>query len=188
MGADFIMLERMTDMRQVGLYAAAHKVTNLLESVPLMVMGTLYPVMSRYAREEPQRLRSLYKKSVLGLGAVAIPMGIIVTLFSPLIVRLLFGIQFKAAERGLAILVWATVFLYLAITGGTLLISIGKERVSLVLTFLGAGLNIALNFVLIPTKGFVGGALATAATYLFILIGICAASYRALRGKEWVGI
>lgn len=168
---DFIMLERMTDLHQVGLYSAAYKVTNLLEAFPLMIMGTIYPVMSRYASEDLERLRALYKKSVLYLGMVALPMGISITLLAPVIVRLLFGAKFMGAERGLRVLVWSTVFLYFSISGGYLLISVGKEKVNLAILALAALANIALNLLWIPTMGFVGAALSTAITFLIILVG-----------------
>lgn len=178
--ADFILLERMTDMRQVGLYAAATKVITFLEAFPLLVMGTLYPLMSRYAKENPQGLRSLYKHSVLGLGAIAICMGLIVTLAAPLMIRLLFDIQFRGAEQALVVLIWATVFLYVAIIGGNLLISLGQEKVNLALNLLGAGLSVGLNLWLIPTMGFVGSAWAMAVTYLFLLVGTGIMTHRAL--------
>jgi O-antigen/teichoic acid export membrane protein len=177
---DFIMLERMADMRQVGLYSAVYKVTTLLELFPLMVMATVYPLMSRYASEDLEKLRELYKKSVLYLGIIGVPLGICVTIFAPIIVRLLFGSQFAGAERGLMALVWSTVFLYLALSGANLLISMGREKVNLALNIVGAGLNIGLNFLLIPSMGFIGAALATSATYLFILVSISLASYLVL--------
>ena len=181
---DFMLLERLTDMRQVGLFAAANKVINFLEAFPLMVMGTLYPVLSRYASAHPQRLRSLYAKSVLGMGAVALPMGLCITLCAPRIIRLLFGTQFLGAERGLAILIWATVCLYMAIVGGTLLISMGYERINLILNMFGAAISVALNLWLIPTQGFMGAAWAMAATYLFLLIGTSIMAHRILRRAE----
>ncbi len=168
---DFIMLERMTDMHQVGLYSAAYKVTSLLEAFPLMVMGTIYPLMSRYANEDLGKLRVLYKKSVLCLGIAAVPLGISITLFAPFIVRFLFGAQFAGADQGLMVLVWSTVFLYLALGGGNLLISVGKEKVSLFILASGAFINIGLNLLWIPTMGFVGAALSTAITFLIILVG-----------------
>lgn len=177
---DFLMLERMTDLHQVGLYAAAYKVTNLLETFPLMVMGTIYPLMSRYAAEDVEKLRELYRNSVIGLGAVALPLGIGTTFFAPAIITILFGEAFAGAERALAVLVWSTVFLYVAINGGNLLISMGKEKVNLWLNAVGAGLNIALNLWLIPGMGYVGAALATTMTYLFILIGMAVGSHMAL--------
>jgi len=168
---DFIMLERMTDLRQVGLYSAAYKVTSLLEAFPLMIMGTIYPLMSRYAHEDLGRLRALYKKAVLYLGVVAVPMGIGIMLLAPAIIRILFGVQYSGADKGLMVLVWSTVFLYLAISGGNLLISLGKEKVNLSILALGALVNIGLNLLWIPIMGFVGAALSTAITFLIVLIG-----------------
>ena len=187
---DFIMLERMTDLRQVGLYSAAYKVTNLLEMFPLMIMATIYPLMSQYAREDPDRLRALYKKSVLCLGVVAVPMGIGVTLFAPFIVQLLFGAQFAGAEQGLMVLVWSTVFLYVAISGGNLLISVGKEKVNLFILAPCALVNIGLNLFWIPSMGFIGAALSTAITFLLILVGttIAVRVYLSHKGVEAGGV
>lgn len=168
---DFIMLERMTDLHQVGLYSAAYKVTNLLEALPLMIMGTIYPLMSRYASEDLGRLRALYKQTIFYLGLIALPMGIGISLFAPAIVRVLFGAKFIGAERGLIVLVWSTVCLYLAISGGNLLISVGKERTNVFIVALGALVNLGLNILWIPTKGFVGAAWSTSIAFLVILIG-----------------
>jgi O-antigen/teichoic acid export membrane protein len=181
---DFIMLERMGDLNQVGLYSAAYKVTNLLEAFPLMIMGTIYPLMSRYASEDMDRLRSLYKKSFFYLCALALPMGIGVTFFAPLIVRLLYGAEFWAADRGLRVLVWSTVFLYPALPGANFLISMGKTKVNLLILVLAALTNIGLNLLWIPTLGFVGAALSTAITFLIILVGTTIAVWVYLSEKE----
>lgn len=179
---DFIMLERMTDLHQVGLYSAAYKVTSLLEAFPLMIMGTIYPLMSRYAIEDMERLRGLYKKSVLYFGLVALPMGIGISVFAPAIVRLLFGDRYAGADRGLAVLVWSTVFLYVALVAGNLLISLGREKINLLLLIPGAILNITLNLLLIPTWGFIGAACSTTATFLWLLVSSLGAAALCFRG------
>jgi len=176
--AGFLMLERMTDLREVGLYAAAYKVTNLLEVLPLMIMATVYPLMSLYAVEDPGRLRILYRKSVLLLGLVGAPLGIAVAVTSPLIVRIIFGIQFASAAPVLTVLVWATVFLYLAISGGNLLISMGRERLNLAILAAGAVVNVTLSVCLIPIWGALGAAWATVATFLVILVATAGAAWR----------
>jgi O-antigen/teichoic acid export membrane protein len=178
--ADFIMLERMTTLDQVGLYAAAYKVSNLLETFPIMVMATVYPLMCRYAREDMGRLRELYRKSVVSLGVVAVPLAVGVTLLAPTVVRILFGSEFAGAAPGLMVLIWSTVCVYVALGGGNLLISMRYERVNLALNVLGAAVNIALNLLLIPRMGITGAALATTVTYLVIAVGTLVGSYLAL--------
>jgi PST family polysaccharide transporter len=181
---DFVMLERMTDLRQVGLYAAAYKVTHLLESLPLVVMSSVYPLMAGYAVTDPLRLRRIYRQSVLALAAIGLPLGLGVMVGAPLIVRFLFGPAFTEVGPILAVLVWASVFLYVALSGGNLLISTGRERVSLALNMAAAALNVGLNLLLIPRFGPVGAAAATSATYLFLMVGIAAASERALAAEN----
>lgn len=177
---DFLMLERMTDMHQLGLYSAAYKVTGFLEAPPLMIMGVIYPLMSRYAREDSDKLRVLYKKSTLGLALVALMIGLVVTVFAPTIVRLMFGHQFAGTDRCLRVLVWATVCLYAALSGGNLLISMGKELVGLSIVASAALINVLLNLLWIPLWGFVGAALATTLAYFFILVTTTVAAKRAL--------
>lgn len=168
---DFIMLERMTDLNQVGFYAAVYKITNLLEVLPLTVMGTLYPVMSRYAHaKDKTRLRIIHWKSFFLLAAIALPLGIGVTLFAGPITRLIFGAAFLPSAAGLRVLIWATVFLYLAITSGNLLISLGCEKITLAASIAAAAINIVLNFFWIPRYGFVGAAYATVASFFTLFI------------------
>jgi O-antigen/teichoic acid export membrane protein len=177
---DFIMLERMTNLHELGLYSAAYKVTNLLESLPLLVMGTVYPLMSQWAKDDPPRMKRLYRQTMILLGVLALPIGLVTTVAAPWAVPLVFGSDFEGTVPALQVLVWSTVSLYLAITSGNLLISLGRERINLVLNIFGAGLNIGLNFWLIPRWGFIGAAWATTATFVFVLIGVSIASALAL--------
>lgn len=178
---DFVMLERMTNLHQLGLYSAAYKVTNLLDSFPLILMGTIYPLMSRWAKDDPDRLRRLYSRSIAFLGLVGIALGAMVTAGAYWIVLLVFGSEFLETVPALRVLVWSTVAMYLAITSGNLLISMGRERINLLLNFCGAVLNVALNFWFIPAWGFVGAAWATTITFVFVLVGVSVASAWALR-------
>jgi O-antigen/teichoic acid export membrane protein len=173
---DFIMLERMTDLKQVGFYSAAYRVTGLLETLPLMVMSSIYPLMSRYVSEDIGRLKRLYRQSFFYLAVMALPIGIGITWLAPLLIRLIFAAQFTASVRALQILIWSTVFMYMAISGGNLLISIGKEKVNLWILCTAAGINIGLNFIWIPRFGFLGAALSTTVSFgtifLFTLLAV----------------
>jgi O-antigen/teichoic acid export membrane protein len=169
---DFLMLERMTDMHQVGLYAATYKIANTFESLPLLMMATLYPVMARFAAEDKSRLRSVYNKGNLLFAAIGIPCGLVISYLSPWIIRILFGTDFVQAAQGLSILIWASVFVYLALNAGTVLISMGREKINLVINAAAALLNILLNLWLIPIRGYVGASIATVAAYAFVFIAL----------------
>lgn len=178
---DFLMLERMVSLDAVGQYGAAYRITSMLEKFPLLVMATVYPIMSRLATEDRARLRQVYYKTVAHFAAVALPLGIVIMAIAPHLTALAFGEPYRAAGAPLRYLVWATVCLYLALAGGNLLISIGRERDSVIALGIGAAANVALNLVLIPMRGTEGAAIATVISFLIVLIVTAAAVERHLR-------
>ncbi len=185
--SSFILLERLGGLYQLGLFSAATKVTSILETLPLTMMGTLYPLMSYYAARDPSRLKSLYQKSFFSLACVGVAAALLVNFLSPLLIHLIFGKAFLAAVPSLAVLIWSTAFVYAAVCGGNLLISLGRERACLFINALAAVLNLFLNFHLIPRYGARGAAWATVATYGVILVCTTIAAQRALSPRRAAG-
>ncbi len=177
---DFFMLERMTDLSQVGQYGAAYKVTTLAERLPQLVMNTLYPVMARDARGDRARLRRTYRESLRLLAGLGVPMALAVTMLSKSIVQILFGGPYAEAAGALRVLVWASACLYAALPGGVLLIALGRERVNLVAQLLAVVLNVGLNLAWIPRWGIRGAAFATVTSFALILVVTLVASALAL--------
>jgi len=143
-------------------------------------MATIYPVMSQLAVTDRVRLRVVYRKTVTHFAIAALPIGLIVVLAAPHLIALAFGESYRAAGGPLRYLVVATVCLYLALAGGNLLISIGRERDSLIALGAGAAANIGLNLVMIPWRGIEGAAMATAVSFLIVLVITAAAVERHL--------
>lgn len=177
---DVLMLERMASMDAVGLYGAAYRVTNMLEKFPIFVMATLYPIMSRLAVEDPVRLRAVYRRAFVRLGAVAVPVAGLTIVIAPWLMPWLFGEPFAAAVPALRYLVGATACLYLAMTGASLLNSLHRGGDNAVALAAGVVCNIALNMVLIPARGIEGAAIATAVSYFVVLVVTLGAVQRRL--------
>ncbi len=167
--ADFIMLERMAGIESVGLYGAAYRVTSMLEKFPLLVMGTLYPIMSRLAVDDPARLRDVYRKSLLRFAGIGLVAGGAVAIMAGPLLAAVFGEPFREGAPALRWLVVATGCLYLAMTGGNLLIAVSRPGDNVKAMAAGAVVNIGLNFLLIPRLGIEGAALATAASLVIVL-------------------
>ena len=167
---DFLMLERMSNLDQVGLYGAAYKVTNLLERVPQMMMVAFYPLMARASMAGVGSLRRLYRLSALGLGALALPVALGVTWTSPALLRIMFGADFVAADPGLRVLIWSTACIFTAMSAGFVLITVGWERASLAIWAVATAVNVTLNLLWIPRFGFVGAAWATVWAYVVVLV------------------
>lgn len=167
---DFIMLERMTSLADVGLYGAAYRVTNMLEKFPILVMGTLYPIMSILAVSDPARLRQVYRRALWRFGLLAVPLALFTSWMAPWLLATLFGETYRASAPALRYLVWSTACLYLAMLGGNLLNSVRRSRDNVMALAAGAVVNIGLNTVLIPSRGIEGAAIATAVSYALVLV------------------
>lgn len=167
---DFIMLERMASIESVGLYGAAYRVTSMLEKFPLFVMSTLYPIMSRLAVDDRLRLRQVYTRALWRFAAIGIILAALVAAVAPWLLATVFGEPYRAAAPALRWLVVASICLYLAMTGGNLLIASGRATDNVIALAAGAAANVGLNFLLIPTRGIAGAALATAVSFAIVLV------------------
>lgn len=113
------------------------------------------------------------KKSVLLTLAVALPCALIIAVFAPLIMRILFG-RLSGAERVTAINLLRTtapnvIFLSLLQTTNAVLIGKGKLYTPLISMSVGIVIKTTLNIILlkIPELNVYGGATALIACYFF---------------------
>jgi len=161
MQIDQIMIKQLTSAEELGLYAAAVKVSGLWYFVPMAIVGSVFPSIVK-AKDSSETLytdrlqKLLYLMSLISY-AVAIP----VTLFAQPIVTLLYGKNYLGAAPSLAVLIWAGLFVCLGIARNTWLIAEGLLNFSAATTAVGAVVNIILNFILIPRYGGLGAGIAT---------------------------
>lgn len=182
MKTDQIMLGQLADDRQVGIFSAALRVSEIWYFLPMIIVTTVYPSLLRSNQVDGQRferdmLRLLRVLLVLAL-AIAVP----IWLLSDAIVVLLYGDRFRDAAPVLAIHIWTGVFVFLGVAGGRWYIVSGLEKLTFVRTLSAAALNVALNLQLIPIWGATGAALASLAAQALsgVLFNAMTASTRPL--------
>lgn len=161
MRIDQIMIKEMLGDREVGLYSAAVRLSEVWYFIPMIVTNSLFPaIVSAKKLSEGlyyERLQKLYTFMVWLAISIALPM----TFLSDWLVTLLYGDAYKAAGQVLMIHIWAGVFVFLGIASGKWFLSEGLQKFAFYRTLSGAIINIILNFVLIPMYGLIGAAVAT---------------------------
>jgi PST family polysaccharide transporter len=164
MKIDQIMLGQMLGDQAVGIYSAATRISEVWYFIPMAIVASVFPAIIEAKKiDEEQfyaRLQKLYDLMVLISVAVALPM----TFLSTPILTFLFGSAYQAAGEVLAIHIWASVFVFLGVASGKWFLTENRQMLSLQRTVLGAIVNIALNFWLIPLHGVLGAAWATVAS------------------------
>jgi len=161
MRIDQVMLAAMLGEREVGLYAAAVRLSEMWYVIPTVIVSSVMPSLTEArARSEDlyyQRLQTLLNLLVRAAYLVAIP----VSLFAGPLMHLLYGESYAAAGAVLAVHVWTVVFVFLGVAYSPWIFNERRAHFWMLQTSLGACLNVLLNLWLIPSQGAVGCAIAT---------------------------
>jgi O-antigen/teichoic acid export membrane protein len=168
---DTVVLSAFRDEAEVGWYGAATTVTFSLVMFAQAYRFAVYPLMTRYALHAPEKLASLYERSMRYLGTLVLPMVTGIVLLAPQIVSLVFGSQFQPSIDALRILIPALVFIFLNVPDSRMMLV--KDRQSRSLLFLVGSLvvNVALNLALDPILGAIGAATArVCSSFLYFLL------------------
>ena len=161
MRIDQIMIKEMLGEREVGLFSAAVRLSEVWYFIPVIISSSLFPsiVNAKKISEELYlgRLQRLYAVMIW----VAIIIALLLTFVSNWVVTLLFGEAYREAGQVLAIHIWAGVFVFIGVASSKWFLSEGLQRYLTINTVAGAILNIVLNLFLIPRYGIYGSAIAT---------------------------
>lgn len=170
---DQVMLGAMAPQAELGLYAAAVRISEVWYFVPTAIVSSLFPGLVALRSSDPvrfeQKLQQLYNLLAFLGYAVALP----VTFIAPWLVQLLFGSAYLAAAPLLAVLIWAGLFANLSVVRNAHFIALDWGRSLLWATSLGATANVLLNLLLIPRYGALGAAVATCLSYWVAAHGAC---------------
>jgi len=167
MKIDQVMIKEMLGAKEVGLYAAAVKLSEAWYFLPMAITSSLFPAIINakiYQKEDYfQRLQKLYDLMVWIAVAIALPTAIL----SPWIVELLYGNEYLESSSVLIIHIWSGIFVFLGVASSKYLLAENYIKKTFYRTFVGALLNIIMNYYLIGIMGINGAALSTFASHFF---------------------
>lgn len=165
MRIDQIMIKEMLGEREVGLYAAAVRLSEAWYFVPVIITASLFPAIINAKKISQElynkRLQRLYTIMIYFAVGVALP----VTFVAESIVVTLYGMHYQGAGIVLSIHIWAAVFVGLGVVNGSWFLAENLQKLATLNTLIGAVANVVLNYFLIPVYGIAGVAFATLASY-----------------------
>ena len=155
---------------EVGVYSAAIKIASVITFV-IIAFRTAWPAFA-YSIEDDREAKRTYAFVLTYLLAFASWGALALGGLAPWWTRLLTAPEYQRAEKGIALLAFAG-----AIYAGYTVLAIGsgrarKTQLNWVVTGVGAAVNIALNFWLIPEYGMVGASISTLIAYLVLFVGM----------------
>ena len=160
---DTIMLGFLKGDKAVGLYTAAIKVERMVNTLLASVGVVLIPRLSFYISQgKTEKTAGLIKKGYNYVFLLSIPAAVGLFMLSDEIILLFSGSQFVSAGFTMRLLVPIVILIpFSMMTNQQTFVPMGKEKLILVSTSVGAVTNLILNSILIPRYAENGAAVAT---------------------------
>jgi O-antigen/teichoic acid export membrane protein len=166
---DQVLVFKIAGSEQAGIYGAAYRILDRVQIVPDAFLLTLFPLMVRASKVDPERLRRLVQSGFDSLLILSLPLLAFTIVDSQRIVHLLFGEEFAGAERALPVLMGAYVLIALGYLVGNLVIVLGRQATFVRFAVLALVVNVIGNLVFIPFYGFMAAAWMTVLTEAVVL-------------------
>jgi PST family polysaccharide transporter len=183
---DQFMLGQMRGMADVGVYAIAARVSEVWYVLPVAIVSSIFPRLVELRSKDQPRYEQRMRESIRFLFWLGVLVAVPVSIVAQPLIASLFGEEYRAAGRILAIHVWACPAVFMGmivekwfVTEELLKFFIGRQLV-------GAGVNVGLNLVLIPKFGGVGSAVATVIAYTIAYYFSCFTSRRTAPAGVWM--
>jgi O-antigen/teichoic acid export membrane protein len=161
MRIDQVMIQHLLGSRELGLYSAAVKISEVIYFIPVIVTASVFPAIVNAKKISRAfymaRLQYLYTF----MAWLAILLSLPIALLSHHLIFWLFGESFVGAASALAIHVWSSIFVFIGVVFSKYLIAENLPVIALKRTIVGALANIVFNLWLIPIYGITGAAIAT---------------------------
>jgi O-antigen/teichoic acid export membrane protein len=184
--ADIILLGHFAEPRQVGLYAATQKLSEVLYIAPAVLVDSVYPMLVRRAEAELPGLSHGQLLFDLASGSAMVTVAVAV-LLAPWFIVLVFGERYGAAVPLFQAHALTGLMVALELARSRWLASVGRPALVWLGATLGAGCSLGVNLWAMPRYGASGAVSAAllAFTVMAWLPAWLAPSLRPLAGMQW---
>jgi stage V sporulation protein B len=168
-----IVMGKFLTLDDVGFFAAADPIARLPLMISISVATTILPASSEAFKLKDitglqKYVSDAYKFSLL----FVVPMCIGLALFAAPTLRILYfeNPAYVAGASALAILALGMTFYSIFAISTSIIQGIGNPRIPMYILIAGAVVTGILNWIMVPTMGIAGGALATSLACFFMMV------------------
>jgi len=162
---DQVMLGQMTSREEVGLYSTAVRISEGWYFVPSAISMVVFPHLVRAKLLGEAVYRARLQRLFDFLAAISLAVALVMTFAAHFVIVSLFGLAYEQSAPILAIHIWAGVFVFLREALGRWFVTENLLEFAFISNSIGAAVNVALNFLLIPRYQGIGAAIATVISY-----------------------
>ena len=162
--ADKLMLKSMVSNSAVAVYNVSLVLANAISIIPQALIEGFRPHIMKAQVNDEERFRLLVRRLYCIVFWISVLYCIFITIFAEPIITILYGEKYISAVDSLSIIVWYISFSFFGSINNLYMVAIKKSKWVQVNTFIGAVVNVILNYILIPPYSIVGAAIASLIT------------------------
>ena len=166
---DVVMLSKIVGDYATGIYNATYKLISVLTLFYSVYTAVIFPVMSKFFKNDEEMLTISLEKSIKYLMLVMIPLALATMFYSADIIEFIYGQEYEEAASVLSILIWTVCLLFVNGACNTLLNASHHELTVTKIYAIAAAFNVILNFIMIPYFSYNGAAITTVLSDLLIM-------------------
>lgn len=172
---DIVLLGFLLGEREVGLYAAPYRFCFLLLTLAAAIRVSYLPVLARASLQGTQQVAHIVGRSVELSSAISAPIIIGSLIIAAPLLNLLFGSEYLQGTSAFRLLVLSIGFIFISDISQNILLVYNRLNVYMWIVATAAGINVGLNWILIPRYGLIGAAFTTVlAEGILLLMGLLA--------------
>jgi O-antigen/teichoic acid export membrane protein len=173
-----LVLSFLENPEVIGWYSAAFRLIALTNIVPMILVGSTYPALSRFGAESDPQKTDLVYRCLKYLTFIALPLVAGATVLAADVINLVYGSDYGHSIAILRILVWAAALIFYNYFFGGFLKAMNAQKRLVHIQIWGLLINLVMNVLLIRLYSLTGAAYATVFTEGFIFIACFIAAGR----------
>jgi len=183
---DTLILSLLATQAAVGRYGAAYRLFESTLFISFAMVGAFSAMYTYLGPRSDPPLRLVYQRSIKLSLVLLMPLAVAFLVLARPICELIYGPAFGAAAIPLRILSPGVVLIGFVTLTTSLLVSRGDPRRMASLSGIMVGVNVALNFALIPLLNVAGAATAMLATEVIFAAWIARRARRSVGHIAWL--
>jgi O-antigen/teichoic acid export membrane protein len=180
-----LVVELLSTKTQVGLFGASFRVIEVLLIVPMLVVGSAFPIFARAASSDAHRFGYALQRMLDACLILGVTIALLLVVGAPVLIRVIAGPDYHAAVPVLRIHGLALMFSCGAAVLEYGLLSVKAYKGLMVANLAALAVNIGVACALVGVDGARGGAAATLAGEIVLVVFGAVALARA-RDGEWL--
>jgi len=158
---DILIISWIKTASDVGIYASAIRIIQVLYLVPTIFQFSTLPLFARFANKDNERFRTALEKTIGLIFLASFPLAIGGAILGTGIMSFVFGAAYASGGASFKILAIGLIFDFPAVVISSAIFAYNKQKSLIIASAIAGAINVAFDIILIPHWGINGSSTAT---------------------------